>query len=348
MTGAGSSGARVGIVVIGRNEGERLRVSLRAARASGAPIVYADSHSSDGSCDLARTEGAEVVAIDEPPFTAARGRNAGMARLCEMHPDVEYVQFVDGDTAIEAGWPERGAAALAGDPEIAAVCGHLLERDAATCVWRRLMQMEWRGPVGDIRSCGGIAMYRRTALDRVGRFRESLVGGEEPELCERLRAAGGRIVRIDVPMGVHDSAIDSFGAWWTRVVRVGVAFAGLLGDADARQPEAARRAVRSALVWGLALPGVAALSLAASFLDPRAACVAAAVLVVYVVQTVRIAGRAARGGMSPRDARLYAVSCVGGKFPLVQGWLRHRLGAGRSAAPARPAAACGSGAEAHS
>ena len=45
---------RVGIVVIGRNEGERLRTALASALGQASACVYADSQSSDGSPELAR------------------------------------------------------------------------------------------------------------------------------------------------------------------------------------------------------------------------------------------------------------------------------------------------------
>ena len=114
---------QVGIVVIGRNEGERLVRCLQSVRGQGV-MVYVDSGSTDGSVPRARELGAEVVELDmSRPFTAARARNAGFARLRELEPDVEFVQFVDGDCEIEAGWIDRAAAVLQQDSSVAAICG---------------------------------------------------------------------------------------------------------------------------------------------------------------------------------------------------------------------------------
>ena len=45
-------------------------------------VVYVDSGSADGSVQWARGQGVEVVELDlQLPFTAARARNAGFARL---------------------------------------------------------------------------------------------------------------------------------------------------------------------------------------------------------------------------------------------------------------------------
>ena len=70
--------------------------SCRCPRAS--VIVYVDSGSNDGSVQRARHLGADVIELDmRVPFTAARARNVGFRRLREISPDIEYVQFVDGD-----------------------------------------------------------------------------------------------------------------------------------------------------------------------------------------------------------------------------------------------------------
>jgi glycosyltransferase involved in cell wall biosynthesis len=89
-----ATSAGVGVVVIGRNEGERLRRCLEALRMC-ARVVYVDSASIDGSVELAQRMHAEVVALDMSiPFTAARARNAGFQRLKELEPDLAFVQFV--------------------------------------------------------------------------------------------------------------------------------------------------------------------------------------------------------------------------------------------------------------
>ena len=69
---------KIGLVAIGRNEGDRLKRCLRSVPRS-VPIVYVDSASTDGSVDFARSMGAVVVQLDlTMPFTAARARNAGL------------------------------------------------------------------------------------------------------------------------------------------------------------------------------------------------------------------------------------------------------------------------------
>ncbi|MEP6521805.1 glycosyltransferase family 2 protein [Microcoleus vaginatus DQ-U2] len=101
---------QIGLVAIGRNEGQRLRQCLVSATNKVARVVYVDSGSTDGSLELARSIGADTVELDlSIPFTAARARNEGFARLLELAPDIEFVQFVDGDCEVVDGWLQRVA-----------------------------------------------------------------------------------------------------------------------------------------------------------------------------------------------------------------------------------------------
>ena len=52
----------IGLVAIGRNEGERLRLCLGSVPGD-MPIAYIDSASTDGSAELARSMGAVVVEL---------------------------------------------------------------------------------------------------------------------------------------------------------------------------------------------------------------------------------------------------------------------------------------------
>jgi glycosyltransferase involved in cell wall biosynthesis len=80
----------VGVVAIGRNEGERLRRCLASVLGRGAPVVYVDSQSTDGSTSLARSMGADVVELDMSlPFSAARARNEGFERLVRLAPGLK-------------------------------------------------------------------------------------------------------------------------------------------------------------------------------------------------------------------------------------------------------------------
>jgi glycosyltransferase involved in cell wall biosynthesis len=144
----------VGFVAIGRNEGLRLRACLRSL--AGGPIVYVDSGSTDDSLELARAAGALTAELDlASPFTAARARNLGLQRLRAAHPATEFVQFVDGDCELRAGWVEAGLTALRAHPDVAVACGRRRERFPEASVYNRLCDVEWDTPVGEAAACGG-------------------------------------------------------------------------------------------------------------------------------------------------------------------------------------------------
>src|SRR6185436_696228 len=189
--------AKTGCVVIGRNEGERLIPCLRSATGLRERTVYVDSGSTDGSVAAARALGFEVLCLDPAtPFTAARARNEGLALLRRSHPDLEYVQFVDGDCELAPHWFNIGAAFLDAHRDVAIVCGRLRERNTGASIYNLLCDIEWDRPVGVTTSCGGICMARAAAFEAVHGFRLELICGEEPELCVRLRAAGWRVWRL--------------------------------------------------------------------------------------------------------------------------------------------------------
>ncbi|WP_242729061.1 glycosyltransferase family A protein [Microcoleus vaginatus] len=101
---------QIGLVASGRNEGQRLRPCLVSATDKVARVVYVDSGSTDGSLELARSIGADTVELDlSILFTPARARYEGFARLLELAPAIEFVQFVDGDCELVDGWVQRVA-----------------------------------------------------------------------------------------------------------------------------------------------------------------------------------------------------------------------------------------------
>ena len=235
-------------VVIGRNEGARLVGCLTSLRGRVRRLVYVDSGSTDGSVAVAGSLGAVVVELDmAQPFTAARARNAGLAVLDAP----EFVQMVDGDCEVVAGWIDAALAAFAAHPGAVVVCGRRRERFPEASVYNRLADGEWDTPLGLARACGGDALVRFAAVQAVGGYRADLIAGEEPEMCLRLRARGGEVWRIDADMTLHDAAMMRYGQWWKRSVRAGHAFAeGAALHGFGHWGAEVRRAV----IWGFALP----------------------------------------------------------------------------------------------
>ncbi|HEV2292229.1 MAG TPA: glycosyltransferase family A protein [Tepidisphaeraceae bacterium] len=312
---------RLGIVAIGRNEGERLRACLRSVVGESRIVVYVDSGSTDGSVAMAREMGAEVVELDlATPFTAARARNEGFARLVKIDDTIELVQFVDGDCEVVAGWLERAVAELKRDEKLAVVCGRRRERHPQATVYNRLCDVEWDSPVGEAKSCGGDAMIRASAFREVGGYDASVIAGEEPELCVRLRARGWTIRRIDAEMTLHDAAMTRFGQWWKRNVRAGHAAAEGAAMHGAPPERHAVHRVRSNWAYGLVLPllilGLAWPTRGISF----------ALLLAYPLLAWRVARHERHRGRAPADARLHGVFVALGKLPQAIGQARYHYG----------------------
>ena len=311
----------VGLVVIGRNEGDRLRACLASTRGRAGRIVYVDSGSTDGSLDAARHAGAEVVELDRGrPFTAARARNAGFARLMALDPDLAFVQFVDGDCEVADGWLEHAERSLRADPGLAVVCGRRRERHPRASIYNRLCDVEWSTPVGEARACGGDAMMRAEAFRGVGGFDPGLIAGEEPDLCIRLRAGGWRVARLDAEMTLHDAAMTRFGQWWRRNLRAGHAYAERAARHGATSPDRPGvREVRSNWAWGVAAPAAIVAAACASH------GLGLLLFAGHGVLGLRAARSARRRGASPADARTYAAFCVLGKLPQALGQARFHL-----------------------
>lgn len=305
---------RIGVVVIGRNEGERLARCLRSLQVAPACVVYVDSGSTDGSVALARGMGIEVLALDMGrPFTAARARNEGLKRLLQNCPGLAYVQFVDGDCEVMPGWLEAASLFLEGRRRVAVACGRRRERFPDRSIYNWLCDQEWNTPVGEATACGGDALMRVAAFEQVGGFDPALIAGEEPELCVRLRAAGWTVWRLEAEMTLHDAAMLRFGQWWQRSVRAGHAFAEGASMHGGTPPRHWLREASRAWLWGLGIPlaVLAALPLIGNW--------ALLGLWVYPLQVLRLARRAGGG----RNQLLQALFLVLGKFPELQGQLKY-------------------------
>lgn len=254
----------IGIVAIGRNEGERFQKCLSSFKSLSIDFifVYVDSGSTDNSVQNAIDAGYAVVELDTSiPFTAARARNAGVNYLKQHVSKLSFIQFVDGDCQVDASWIDLALKTLSDEPDLAAVCGRRSEINPNASVYNKLIDIEWDTPVGYAKACGGDALYRATPFLEVNGFNESIIAGEEPELCYRLRQQGWKIKRIDAAMTYHDAALYLFSAWWKRAERYGhAAFEGAWRYGKEKERYYVKE-VRGIFLWGALLPLALILSL---------------------------------------------------------------------------------------
>jgi glycosyltransferase involved in cell wall biosynthesis len=243
---------KLSVVIIGRNEGERLeRCILTAQGIEGwtpTEVLYVDSGSTDGSLELASQLGARVLPLPAGAFTAARGRNFGWRASSG-----ELILFLDGDTILNADFPLLALAELEKSSTNAAAWGHRRELCDCLSIYVRVLDLDWVYKPGETLFFGGDVLVRRAALEAVNGFDETLIAGEEPEMCRRMRNVGWHIQHIDAPMTLHDLAITRFSQYWRRSQRAGYAFASVSarfrGTADPFWSSDARRNRIRGVFW---------------------------------------------------------------------------------------------------
>lgn len=320
----------IGAVIIGRNEGERLQRCIESMLTAVDAMVYVDSGSTDGSVEFAQANNVLVVELDTSiPFSAGRARNEGFAALLQVHPQLNYVQFVDGDCRLFPDWIPTAADFLNAHPQCAVVCGQRKEIQPEASVFNTLCDIEWNTPVGQASASGGDFLARVDAFQQVSGFNPSVIAGEEPEMCFRLREKNWQIWRIDCLMTWHDAQMTTLKQWWLRVKRCGHAFAQ--GEAmHGNSPERYyRREVRSVMLWGGAIPAIMLLALLAWLtLGLGWAMLAWLAPLLLWLKTCRWARADLR--LPLRLAALYAFFIVLGKVPEFTGWLTYKMRARKS------------------
>jgi len=250
--------SKLGIVVIGRNEGERLGGCFESLIDTNASCIYVDSGSTDDSIKIARAYAIRVVSLDTgSPLSAARARNEGFEKLLELQPDIEFVQFLDGDCTLADGWLDAAESALEGNPRLAVVVGYLQEINEDLTAYNRLCALEWKSPPGDFKdfgSLGGISVIRANVFREMAGFNPDVIAGEDSELGVRIGLSGYQITKIDHLMAFHDANITKFSQWWKRSIRAGHAIgqrAHLNGKSELKDCVRARK---STWLWGIVIP----------------------------------------------------------------------------------------------
>ncbi len=313
---------QVGVVAIGRNEGQRLIRCLEALQAQPVRVVYVDSGSTDGSIQAARERGAAVVELDTSiPFTAARARNAGFRRL-ENDGALEFVQFVDGDCELVDSWLPEALSHLDQHEDVGMVAGRRRERFPDASPYNLLADMEWDTPIGDATEVGGDVLIRADVFRAAGGYDPTLIAGEDPELCLRVRREGFRVVRLDAEMTIHDADIHRFEQWWRRVVRAGHAYAESAHRYGSDSERYRVKELRSIVFWGGAVPafavGLAPITLGTSLFGGAAG---------YGLLWSRVYRHRRRRLDDRRRAALYATGTAIGKVAEMRGVLQYAYNA---------------------
>jgi len=322
-------------VVIGINTEATLERCLLSIKASTYPadsihIIYVDGGSSDNSLAVAADiPGVRVISLEDPHPTPGRGRNAGW-----RSGDSPFVQFLDSDTVLEPDWLEKGIQALQEDT-VGAVQGFRQEMHPEKSVYNWLTSLEWNGPPGEADSFGGDVLLRRTILEKTGGYDEIMVGGEDPELSQRVRALGWKILQLDTIMTYHDIAMTRPGQYWKRAFRSGYGFAAVIDKASGQKQGFWFKEFRRILVRGggfVLLAVTALLSLGAGvFIHPlfwgaAVMFLAVALLLLFFPRLFRVRAFMENMGLTGEQARVYALHCSLVVIPDIFGVARYYWG----------------------
>jgi protein involved in polysaccharide export with SLBB domain/glycosyltransferase involved in cell wall biosynthesis len=329
----------VDIVIIGLNAAKTLRACLESVSRSNyregcLRVFYVDSGSVDDSIAIAKAYATEATGIaelrvlmleSEHPSPGA-GRNQGWRAGTSP-----LVQFLDSDTELHPDWLVKATELLKAEPSVAAVRGNRRERHPEASFYNWVADLEWNAAPGVCSDFGGDVLILREILERTGGYDETLVGGEDPELSQRVRKSSkngrNQIHQLDEPMTNHDMAMHHVLQYWKRGYRTGYGFGAVLD----RHPDSAdgfwKTEFRRILVRGGGGIGLMLSGLVLSFVYPPALLlVLLGLILILYPRLFRIGAFASHKNLSQSDARRYAWHCSWVVVPEFFGILRYRIG----------------------
>jgi len=295
---------KIGIVIIGRNEGERLILCLESVIKAKISCIYVDSQSIDNSVFEAESRNVRTIVLDESvPINASRARNSGFQALVDEHPGLEYIHFIDADCELDPKWLEHCLLEFERSKFTAVVCGRLHEKYKNKNIYTRLCDMDWYVEPGEVDACGGIATIRCSVMVETNGFNEQMIAGADPELYFRIRKKNYKIICLPVDMGTHDSNMQYFSEYWKRSVKTGYAYMSKMILGGPRNP------VFSAVLWG---GGVPILTLLLSYVFSKLFMF---IFLLYPIQVLKIYKNISIKKIHPQYSNfIYAIFCLVGKF----------------------------------
>jgi glycosyltransferase involved in cell wall biosynthesis len=179
----------VTFVVPTRNSARTIGACITSLRTQSYPrceVVVVDNDSSDGTADIARARGADIVVNQGPERCAQRnaGARAGTGDL---------VVFIDSDMVLEPGVAQAIVAQF-DDPAVGAVV--IPEHSFGEGYWAQCKVLEKSLYVGNEQAESARA-FRREIFEGVGGWNEKLTAAEDWDLDDRIRAAGTGMSRVD-------------------------------------------------------------------------------------------------------------------------------------------------------
>jgi glycosyltransferase involved in cell wall biosynthesis len=221
-------------LLAGALDGIRQGTAAVDARGWESELIVCDNNSTDGTAELARVRGAQVVF--EPFNQIARARNTGAA-----HARGDWLIFVDADSRPSRELFEDAAAAIASGRCVAGGSTVRLDTDRFAArffvaFWNALSRVcKW--------GAGSFVFCEAAAFREIGGFSRTLYAGEEIDLFARLkrlaRTTGRTVVILHRhPLATSDRKLRlySLREHWAFLLKLSFSAGRTLRDRDACFP----------------------------------------------------------------------------------------------------------------
>lgn len=222
----------VSVVIRTLNEKARLEGLLQGIQsqvfAGEVEVIVVDNESTDGTRDMAKSFGAEIVTIPRGEFTYPRSMNLGMEAA--SHPDVFLTV---GHARLSNNQLLRAGVKHLDDPNVGGVHSLTLPNDNASSVEKTIAigtPLILR-PAHQVKKAGmGVmgatnAIFSKSAWEDLGKFDERYEdGGEDTALAAKMLANGLKII-FEPALAVHHThglgAMDSLRQFrqWQRMLK---------------------------------------------------------------------------------------------------------------------------------
>ena len=201
------------VVVIGRNEGHTLPALFESLPSGDhTEWIYVDSRSEDDSVKIALNNGAKVFMLDsESVYAPGTGRYVGTREAAG-----KWILYLDGDMVLREefrAFLDQLKAADSLPPQTAGftgrTCNRYLDQSGEVVAIRDCVALgeeemgaveKWGKPAG---YHGGAVLYLRDCVLGAGNWNPAVYQLEEIDLYSRIRARGGILRAVDLPMADH-------------------------------------------------------------------------------------------------------------------------------------------------
>lgn len=208
QTAMGKRRPQVTAVIIGRNEEQFIAKAIDSVlqvgpRLAGVEVIFVDSASTDQSIEIAAEFPIRILQLKpEWPLCVAAGRYTGV-----RHANGEFILFLDGDSEVGEQWLVDAIRFMNANPGYGGIAGvlneqYVDEQGLRTGGKDNVRNQDCTREKTEKKSLGGIALFRRSAIDQAGTVNPHLPTAEDHELCLRIRNCGFKLATIPGVMAI--------------------------------------------------------------------------------------------------------------------------------------------------